>query len=106
MQALWRMPRKQRLRLWEALGRYDTPLESLELGGDFLSICPLDAEELQMLLPASLDSVRSLFLGKVSMLGDAAFQILAASGCGEHLSSLFLHGEDSLSRLLFFSLFC
>ena len=90
---LWKIDGDQRLRIWEALGRYDA-LEVLELGNsDTLDI----DEELRVLarqvLPPRLDGVRVLFLGWMSNLTDATFQALAAAGCGTNLTSLSLEGE-------------
>lgn len=92
VEALWRMKRERRLRLWEALGRYTGALEALELG----SCNTLDDDELrvmlQRVLPPRLDSMQSLFLGFLDELTDSGIQALAEVGCGKNLTSLNLNG--------------
>ena len=88
------MPQEQRLRMWEELGRYDAPLEVLELGHSFDSMH--DGElglVLQEVLPERLDSLRVLYLGYMWGLTDLGIHALAAAGCGQHLTSLHLEGE-------------
>lgn len=98
--ALWRMPREQRLGVWGALGRYDEGLEVLELGGNSETPCPLDDEEmmviLRMVLPGHLDCVHMLFLGFMNSVTDASVQALADRGCGKRLKSVDFRGASCM----------
>lgn len=98
MRTLWGMPREQRLRLWEALGRYGVALEVLELGDSSdMAHCPLDDDEMrvvmQVVLPEGLNNVRVLYLRGLDKLTDAGVKALAAAGCGKNLTSLCLECE-------------
>lgn len=98
VETLWRMPLEQRLRLWEGLGRRDSALENVQLGGSVLGrSCPLGDAELSLLLPGRLDSLRVLFLSTMSKLTDTSIQALAEAGCGANLTSLTLWGENKFS---------
>ena len=87
------------MRVWEALGPYET-LEALEVGEEWFGRFPMDQEELALLLPARLDTLRLLYLGGMDKMDDAWMQALAGAGCGAQLTSL------TLSRELLSSLPC
>lgn len=98
------MSRDDRVRVWEALGRYEA-LEVLDVGGDALyrDTCPMDCEELDLLLPEGLSDcssssrpclagLRVLYLHFVLKMDDAWLRTLARAGCGSSLASLTLWG--------------
>ena len=90
------MGTEQRLRLWKALGRYDSPVEVLELGSAGFSVGDGEMKEVMELVVASsppcLDCVRVLHLDSMNSLTDASLQALAQAGCGKNLTSLTLRG--------------
>ena len=88
--------------VWELLGKCD-PLVSLEPGGHWSPRsgvpCPLDLQELWMLLPGRprpLQDVRLLFLQNVTCVDDDWFRAMAHGGCGPLLTSLNLSSECAL----------
>ena len=94
VRVLWRMERDKRVRVWRRLGRFEEVTE-LELGGEHDGReCPMDMEELFMLLPEgelALAGVRGLLLGWcANNVDDGFLRALASAGCGENLTSLTL----------------
>lgn len=92
MRTVWQMARDKRVQAWEALGRFDE-LQVLLLGGDLMDECPLDLEELRLLLPLGQDALRGLrhlALKETGVLGDDVLFALAGQGCGGELTSLSL----------------
>ena len=93
--ALWRMDRDKRVQVWGRLGRFPG-VEELELGGEYRCECPMDKEELFMLLlegEGSLAGLRVLFLcWSEDQVDDGFLRALVSAGCGEKLTSLTLEG--------------
>ena len=87
------------MQVWRRLGRFEE-VEELDLGGEpsWKGIqCPMDKEELFLLLPegeGALAGLRVLFLWWCANMVDYDFlRALASAGCGEKLTSLHLGGE-------------
>ena len=93
VRVLWRMERDKRVHVWRRLGRFQEP-EKLHLGGEYLCECPLDAEELLLLLPegaGALAGLRVLILWRcASQVNNDFLRALASAGCGENLTWLSL----------------
>lgn len=96
VRVLWCMKRVKRLQVWHTLGRFQE-VEELHLGGEHRCPCPVDVEELMLLLPegaGALATVRKLDLffcaGQVD---DGFLCALASAGCGQNLTSVSLAGE-------------
>ena len=96
VRALWRMGREKRVQVWRRLGRFEE-VEELELGGEYRCECPLDKEELSMLLPegeCSLARLRLLFLWWCEdQVDDGFLRALASAGCGKNITFLTLRSE-------------
>ena len=99
VRVLWRMNRDKRVQVWRRLGRFEE-VEELELGGERSwqgAKCPMDKEELFMLLPegeGALAGLRMLFLWHCAEQVDDDFLLaLTSAGCGEKLTSLDLLSE-------------
>ena len=104
VRVLWRMEKDKRVQMWERLGPFGEVTE-LELSGDFIgNKCPMDEEELFMLLPEgqeALAGLRTLFLWFCGdQVGDGFLNALVFAGCGRNLTSLSLR-----CGCFFFSLF-
>ena len=87
------------MQVWRRLGRFEE-VEELDLGGEpsWKGIqCPMDKEELFLLLPegeGALAGLRVLFLWWCANMVDYDFlRALASAGCGEKLTSLTLWCE-------------
>lgn len=99
MPVLWRMRRGTRLRLWRLLGMTFCPslLQELELGGEFGCMCPVDSQEMQVLLGEGggdrdqQQKLRVLLL-MYTTLDDEGLCMLADRGCGRALQALSLVG--------------
>ena len=93
VRVLWRMERSKRVHVWRRLGRFLEP-EELHLGGEYLCECPLDVEELLLLLPegaGALAGLRVLILWRcASQVNNDFLRALASAGCGENLTWLSL----------------
>ena len=97
---LWRMDRTKRVQVWRGLGLF-VEVEELELGGEPAwkggIECPMDKEELFMLLPEGegvLAGLQNLFLCWCARLVDDDFlRALVSAGCGKNLTSLTLLSE-------------
>jgi len=104
VRVLWRMDRNKRVQVWRRLGRFEE-VEELELGGQCRCECPLDKEELFMLLPeggGALAGLQKLLLWWCGRQVDDDFlRFLVSLGCGKNLTSLRLGCE-----CLFFCFFC
>lgn len=97
VRVLWGMDREKRVEVWRSLGGFQG-LELLELGGEPGCRCPMEEEELFMLMPAegrgTLAGLRVLFLGVGgSQIDDGFLRALVTCGCGEALTSLTLAGH-------------
>lgn len=96
LHVLWRLNRDKRVQVWCRLGKYPQ-LTELELGGKRRCECPVDIEELFMLLQegaGTLARLHKLSLWRCSNQVDDRFLIaLATAGCGEKLTSLSLRCE-------------
>lgn len=93
---LWRMGKYKRVLAWRRLGRFEGVRE-LELGGGNLrgDDCPVDVEELFMILPeraaGALEGLCKLFLWRCGLQVDDEFlRALALAGCGKGLTLLAL----------------
>lgn len=97
VRVFWRMPREKRSQVWDCLGGYDK-VQELHLGGEGDLECPVDLEELRLLLrlpqgpSALLSRMQVLVLLHASEVDDRWMQALASSGCGAELTRLVLHG--------------
>ena len=96
VRVLRRMNRDKRVQVWRRLGRFEE-VEELELGGEFLCECPMDKEEVFMLLPEGegvLAGLQNLFLCWCARQVDDDFlRALVSAGCGKNLTSLTLRCE-------------
>jgi len=103
VRVLWGMEKDKRVQVWERLGPFEEVTE-LELGGVWRGNCPVDQEELFMLLPEgqeALAGLRTLFLWFCGdQVGDGFLHALVFAGCGRNLTSLSLR-----CGCFFFSLF-
>lgn len=102
VRVLWFMPKHTREKVLGALvqSNCDVPLVSLELGGRRVAIgdpveCPMQAEELWLLLPdhLPLKALQCLFLQQIRHMDDTWLRALAQGGCGACLTSLSLCRE-------------
>lgn len=96
---LWRMDRDKRVQVWRELGRFQE-VTKVELGGELGCLCPMDVEELLMLLPegaGALSGLRTLFLRWYVNQVDSGLHALSSAGCGENLTSLTLWSECHLT---------
>lgn len=96
VRVLWRMKKDMRAQMWRSLGRFEEVTE-LELGGESGCECPMDHEELLMLLPEGrkvLEGLRGLVLRWCSRkLDDAFLEALHSASCGAKLAWLTLWSE-------------
>jgi len=89
------MRQEQRLRVLQALGRYDAGLQALELGNSFDSVDDAQLKMMvQALLPPRLDSLRVLYVGQMHKLSDRSLETLVSAGCARNLTSLYLLGAS------------
>ena len=107
--ALWQMERVKRMEVWRELVMGEK-LEELVLDGVSRVKCPLDLEELSMLLPEgedALQEMRVLVLTCTKNLTDEALRWLSDRGCGGNLTHMIFWSLCSLSlSLSLFSLMC
>lgn len=100
LRVLWRMEREKRVEVWRRLGQFEDMEEELELelelGGAWRCECPIDKEELFMLLPGgegALARLRVLSLWWCEdQVDDGILRALVSAGCGKELTSLSLAG--------------
>lgn len=96
VRVLWRMDRDKRVQVWRRLGRFQE-VEELVLGGELVCECPVDVQELCLLLPEraeALTGLHKLFLWYcASNTDDGYLRALTTAGCGENLTELTLVGE-------------
>ena len=101
VKALWGMGKDMRMRAWRALGPFGG-LERLELGGKPNAKCPVEVEELGVILGMEggvemeeeggqdrLEQLKEVIL-EFGTLGDAGMELLASQGCGTNLKTLCL----------------
>lgn len=101
VKSLWGMDKDKRFRAWRVLGPF-CGLERLELGGTFNVKCPVEVEELRVILGLEerVESKEEEGQGRlaqlkeailvVGTLGDDAMELLASQGCGSNLTTLHL----------------
>ena len=109
VRVLWRIERDKRVQVWRRLGRFQEVRE-LELGGELSCLCPMNVEELFMLLPegaGALAGLHKLFLwGCSDQVDDGFLRALASAGCGKMLTSLTLFCECSCVLVFSFDGVC